>query len=164
MGVIAGLIILKPENRCGKTMIPTLLTGILITAAGLTLHPWIPLNKNLWSPPYVLFSGGMALIIFMLCRSIMDRGKAVGFTIPLISLGMNPLAVYIASSAVARLSIIITWTENGAVVTAKQFLYSMLFGGWGDTPAASLSYALICLAVWTLAAELLRRKKIMIKL
>ena len=38
--------------------------GAVATVAGLALDRWFPINKNLWSPPYVLLTGGLAMWVW----------------------------------------------------------------------------------------------------
>ena len=37
--------------------------GLLI--AGLLLHHWLPLNKNLWTASYVIFTAGVAVMLLL---------------------------------------------------------------------------------------------------
>lgn len=53
---------------------PLVLTGLACTAAGLALHAtWLPMNKALWTPPFVLFTGGVAALALAAAHTLVDR-------------------------------------------------------------------------------------------
>ncbi|DAZ96143.1 TPA: hypothetical protein N0F65_008722, partial [Lagenidium giganteum] len=74
----------------------TLLLLLSIAAGGwlFTAHPWIPINKNLWSPSYVLLCSGSAAIalaaLISICRK---RPRWTGA--PFVSMGTNSIFVYV---------------------------------------------------------------------
>ena len=40
--------------------------------AGQLLHPYFPINKNLWTSTFVLFTGGFAMLLLALCYWAVD--------------------------------------------------------------------------------------------
>ena len=55
-----------------------------VLAAGRLLHPFFPINKNLWTSTFVLFTAGFAMIF---CRPVLldcgyPRLAKMGFSIP----------------------------------------------------------------------------------
>jgi predicted acyltransferase len=72
-------------------------------ALGLMLVPWIPINKRLWTPSYALVGIACAAAITLAVFWLVDvRGIRRGLTW-LRELGANPLAVYVACTALAAL-------------------------------------------------------------
>lgn len=48
--------------------------GLACTLAGLALHlAWLPMNKALWTPPYALFTGGLAALALAAAHALVDR-------------------------------------------------------------------------------------------
>lgn len=66
-----------------------LLTGAIL---GLTICPVV---KKLWTPSWVLFSGGWAIALLALCYWIIDVKKWNGWVFPFVVVGLNPLTMYL---------------------------------------------------------------------
>ncbi|MDF1825396.1 MAG: DUF5009 domain-containing protein [Verrucomicrobiales bacterium] len=66
-----------------------LLTGAIL---GLTICPVV---KKLWTPSWVLYSGGWAIAILALCYWIIDIRKWNRWAIPFVVVGLNPLTMYL---------------------------------------------------------------------
>ena len=72
--------------------------GVAAIAAGELWGLWFPINKNLWTSSYVLFTAGFALIVLALCFWITDVRQQRGvWTKPFVILGTNALAGYVLS-------------------------------------------------------------------
>ena len=61
IGVLTGYW-LRSEKSPGTKAVRMLCVGILGLAAGEVWNVWFPINKNLWTSSFVLFSGGFALV------------------------------------------------------------------------------------------------------
>lgn len=59
---------------------------------------WLPLNKQLWTPSFVLWTGGLSVTALLLAHLLVDRwgAPALGRRF-----GVNAIAAYLGSSAVA---------------------------------------------------------------
>jgi predicted acyltransferase len=140
--------------RCGawlqrgawRTM---LVAAAVALAAGAALSVWQPINKNLWTPAYVLWSGGWSLGALLLVHVLVDRRRwpALGR-----SLGINAIAAYALGWLLVCL---LEGTHWGAA------LYRAAFGWivpWAGPQAASLAWALVFTALcWAAMAGLARR-------
>ncbi|WP_374561891.1 acyltransferase family protein [Ideonella sp.] len=95
---------------------PIVLTGAAFIAAGLLLH-WkvLPLNKNLWTPPFALFTGGISALALAAVHTLVDR-----LGVPPIGrrFGVNAITVYTGS-------ILLLCLLDGTPLHA--WLYSHLF-------------------------------------
>ncbi|MDX1503626.1 MAG: DUF5009 domain-containing protein, partial [Thermoanaerobaculia bacterium] len=127
--------------------------------AGLAWDLLFPINKNLWTSSYVLFTAGAALETLALCYWLIDVHGRRAWARPAILLGWNPLALYVASSLTASLM--------GAIPVAgtplKGWLHQTLFASWLAPRAASLAFALVYVALWTGVAWALARRRIYLK-
>ena len=99
-----------------------------------------PLNKNLWTSSYVLWTGGWAMLTLAACHVLVDiRGwPALGR-----SFGINAIAAYAGSALMVYVFAALGWWES---------IYSIGFSNWmtpGFGPyTPSLAFALVFVAVW----------------
>lgn len=114
---------------------------------------WLPLNKQLWTPPFMLWAGGMSVAALLLAHLLVDRrgAPALGRRF-----GVNAIAAYLGSSAMALLLMASgTWG----------WLYQTLSALLPTAPAlASLLCALGFVAVWWGVVWALDARRIYIKI
>ncbi|KAF2074610.1 hypothetical protein CYY_004080 [Polysphondylium violaceum] len=98
LGVQAGRTILTYKSNRSRLirwlLWSTLLCGI---AAGLCQvsqnDGWIPINKNLWSPSFILLMAGFGYLVLFIMYIIVDIKKLWNGS-PFIYVGMNPISIY----------------------------------------------------------------------
>jgi len=138
--------------------------GAAATLIGLWWDRVFPINKNLWTSSFALFSAGMAAQAFAFCHWIFDRHRRSSTSIPFQAFGRNPLSAYVGSVVVDRS--LTKWTIGG--VDAKSLIYSRAFASWGvpccGGEAASLFYALAYVGFWGIVVWFLFRKRVFIGL
>lgn len=132
------------------------MAGALAIAAGLAWSLWQPLNKNLWTPSYVLWTGGLACWILALFHSLIDlRGwPPVGR-----AFGVNAIAAYAGSAFMLYALVAFGWLDP---------LYQHAFASW-ITPrfgphVASLAYAIAFVLVWWIVVRVLDARKVYFKI
>ncbi|HEV8579090.1 MAG TPA: DUF5009 domain-containing protein [Thermoanaerobaculia bacterium] len=136
-----------------------LLWGIGGTVAGLALSPWFPINKNLWTSTYVLFTAGMALLLQAILYYAVDLKQRDGWARPFTVFGTNSIFAFVASGFLAKVSRTFHWPAAGEPITVHEWLYRHLFASWLPDNAASLAWALAFTALlWGLTAILYRRR------
>jgi predicted acyltransferase len=129
-----------------------------------------PINKNLWTSSYVIYTAGWALIALGLCYLLFDLLDWRVFVFqPLVWLGMNPLFAYVGAQ-IGGLALgtlyIGTATHHTHIGT---LLEGFLFGHpWKVLGALCawpmLDWAIVYLSFWTLLTGLLYRKGIFFKI
>lgn len=114
--------------------------GVVALLLGALWAGAFPLNKNLWTSSYVLWSGGWAMLALAACHALVDvRGwPAIGR-----SFGVNAIAAYAGSALIMYVFAALGWWEPA---------YRIGFSGW-MTPrfgpyVPSLAFALAFVAVW----------------
>jgi len=138
--------------------------GLLALVAGLIASQWFPINKGLWTPSYVLFTGGFAMLFLGICYWAIDiKGYSFG-TKPFQMLGMNALAVYVLSSLTAKLFYVIPLPASWGGTTIKELIYNQLILPLASPINASLLYAVLYVLIWTIIMAVFYRKKIFIKI
>jgi len=134
--------------------------GFAAMLTGLAWDVVFPINKNLWTSSFALFSGGIAAQVLAAFYWLVDVQGWREWWRPLAVYGRNPLAAYFLS--VGCDSLLTHWTvADGAPL--KSVLYRAAFASWlrpccgGE--AASLGYALAYVVLWgAILGEMYRRR------
>ncbi len=109
LGVLTGQW-LRTVQTPQRKAIGIAVAGTLLAAAGLFWNPWFPINKKLWTSSYVLFAGGLSLLLLALSIWLVDvlrigRGgvsradhpERPTVWAPLLVFGTNSIAAYMIS-------------------------------------------------------------------
>lgn len=127
-----------------------------LLVAGWLWAQWQPLNKNLWTPSYVLWTAGWALLALWGAHRLIDqRGwPALGRRF-----GVNAITAYAGSSAMVLAM---------AALGIWPWLYTHVFDAaitpLGGPKLASLAFALAFVLLWWLPMWWLDRKRIYLKI
>ena len=144
--------------------------GLVLTVLGLlwgeASPPGLlfPINKNLWSPSFVLFTGGLASACLGAAYAVVDVSGWRRWAAPLVTYGRNPIAVYVAAGILADTLSVISWpTAGGTLLSLQERLYQAVFASVLPPYAASLAWALVMVLVYYLIAAWLDRRGIYLK-
>ena len=155
---------LRSRRTRREKLLGLLLGGCAATIAGLALGPWFPINKNLWTSTYVLFTAGMALLLLAAVYYLVDMKDWDGWARPFRIFGTNAIFAYFGSSLMAKAAIVTRWQAAGETVSLQEWLYRHLFGSWLPDYVASLVWALMFVVIWWGLTALLYRRRIFIKI
>jgi predicted acyltransferase len=124
-----------------------------------------PINKNLWTSSYVLFTAGMACTAIATFMWIIDVKGVRWWTTPFVVFGMNPITAYVGSGLMARM-IYSVWLVpyQGKQTPIETVIYKTAFASWLEPRDASLLFALSFVLVWLAAMYILYRRRIFLKL
>ena len=169
MGLLTGLWLRTSHTLAEKARGIASAAFLSLIAGGL----WnfiFPINKKLWTSSYVLFAGGLSLLLLALCMWIVDlrrqTAKPGSSTEPapwlkiLLVFGTNAIFAYVLSELLAS---VLYSIHLGSGVTAQQAIYQAIHGVIANAPFASLVYSLLFVAVCWLPTLVLYRKKIFLK-
>jgi predicted acyltransferase len=157
-GIMAGHI-LRLRRELSERTTWLFFSGSLLLAAGLICDMWLPINKKLWTSSFALFMAGLDFVMFAICLWWIDGlGKKRAMK-PLVIMGMNAIAVYMASEIIDISLGRIHVASGGAEISLHAWLYQNLFAPILSPPNASLAYA-ICymLLMYVLAYGMYRKK------
>lgn len=102
IGYLAGRMMDRPNNMSGG--ISSLMTvGILLAGAGLLFELFTPMNKPLWTGSYVLFTSGVAMMIWSVLSFIIEYMQAQKWCEFWSIAGTNSLFIYCLSITLAKL-------------------------------------------------------------
>ncbi|UCC49087.1 MAG: DUF1624 domain-containing protein, partial [Gemmatimonadota bacterium] len=76
--------------------------SVVALAVGLLWHQLFPINKNLWTSSYVVFTAGMAGLILGLFYWLIDVRSWKAWSKPFVVYGMNAIAVFVASGLLTK--------------------------------------------------------------
>jgi predicted acyltransferase len=138
--------------------------GAVLTAAGLLLSPFFPLNKNLWSPTYVLFTAGLALLVLGAILYLVDRRKIDAWSRPFAIFGRNAILAFVGSGLLAKLLLVVfRWQEGEKTETLQAWLYDQLYVPVFPDYVASLAWALTHVFFWLAVLFALDRRGMYLK-
>ena len=143
------------ERRLSRLLI----AGGAMLALGLLWDRAFPINKNLWTSSYVVFTAGFACVILAALIWIIDVRGWRGWTKPFVVYGVNPLIAFLGSGAMARLMGIIK--IDGVSVHTR--IYRALFKPYFEPHFASLLFALAFVGVWLAILWVLYRRNLILK-
>ncbi|MDT3403551.1 acyltransferase family protein [Mucilaginibacter terrae] len=164
LGLLTGTLIKRPDTN-NTTKINALLgAGFILAALGLLWNLWFPINKSLWTSSYVLFSGGLAILVFAACYWLIDIRGYRSFTKPFLVYGLNAIFVFVISGLMARG--LNRWMVNnhGSKTSVSSFLYQSFFAPYFSPINASLAWALAFVLMWLIILWVMYNRKIFIKI
>ena len=151
--------------------------GTSCALAGLLWSHTFPINKNLWTSSYVLFSAGLSLLLLALCYWLIDLrrlnqkplGKALLW--PWLVFGSNAITAYVVSDLFVEIALwikvpagaLVNPANPAAPITAWLWTYRHIFARHDSTQVTSVAFALAFTAVCFLPNWLLWRKKLFLK-
>jgi len=122
---------------------------------------WLPINKQLWTSSFVLFTGGLSMVIFASLYWIIDGLKKKSYLNDFFTyFGTNALLAFFLIDCVdAILSSIPAGTTN-----IKNLFFTTTLSNWLPEIHASWVYSCIVLGLYTILFRFLYKRKIFLKL
>ena len=162
-GVFTGYL-LRSGREQGDITGTMFVVGWSAMIAGIIWHQFFPINKNLWTSSYVVFTSGAALHLLGSCYWLIEVKQWKRWAEPAVVFGMNAIAVFVFSGLFARILIITRWKNaSGNTVSLYTWIYENLFAIWAGPRNGSLAFAVTTVLLWFWLMLLLYRKRIFIK-
>jgi predicted acyltransferase len=159
--LIGRLINFYSENK-EKVVMHLMLFGLTAVFAGMFWGQWLIISKPLWTGSYVLFAGGLAMIVLAFFIWLMDvKQYSQKYFRPFVSFGSNPLFLFVMSGVIVKTMGFACF--NIGKMPLQGWLYENIYKGIIDPTFGSLLYAITFIFMMWLLAEVLYRKKIYIK-
>ena len=159
IGLIAGWFI--SETSSPRAIVRGLLTwGLIGVLLGLVAGIWLPINKNLWTSSYVLFTGGLAAACLAVCYWLCDVRESnlmSRVTEPFVALGRNAILLFVLSGLLAKTLIYLKWPDPS--LSMGGWIYLTAFLPIASPYIASLLYAIAnLLLLYALLATFITRR------
>jgi len=147
IGILAGEW-LRSERKGPRKVAGLVIAGVILMLAGWLLHPYFPINKNLWTSTYVLFTGGFAMLLLAPCYWLVDLRGFRKWAAPFLVFGMNAILAYALAALVAEISIDFEFRRSGGhAQTLHGWLYNNYFIPYANPRNASLGFAVFFVAL-----------------
>ncbi|MDR2064090.1 MAG: DUF5009 domain-containing protein [Prevotellaceae bacterium] len=161
-GFLTGRLINFYSQNKEKMVTHLLLFGLAAVFAGMFWGQWFIICKPLWTGSYVLYAGGLAMIVLAFFIWFMDvKQYSQKYFRPFVAFGTNPLFLFVMSGVMVKTVNLPCFTIGG--MSFQSHIYANIYRGIIDPAFGSLLYALTFVAVVWVIAEILYRKKIFIK-
>jgi len=149
LGVMAGRL-LRVSRQLSERVAWMFVVGYALIALGMVCDMWLPINKKLWTTSFSLFMGGLDFVLLAIFIWLVDHLGYQRYVRPFVILGMNSIAVYMASELGDTLLGATGW--HGAI-------YKTVFAPLASPANASLLYALAyVLSMYAIAYGMYRLK------
>ncbi len=126
---------------------------------------WMPINKQLWTSSYVLYTVGIALHFLAICFWLIDMKGYRHTTEFFIIFGSNAIFAFWGSSFIARnLSAWKLISVNGLSLDLKSYIYHYLFVPVLGNYGASVLFPILFITFWFFILRWMYNRKIFIKL
>ncbi len=163
-GVLVGLYLKRKTVDPATKMAWLFSVGSIAVFAGLVWDLQFPINKQLWTSSFVLYTGGLATIILALCYWLIDIQRYTRFTTPAVVYGVNAITVYFLSGMLIRtLNLIKLQMPDGSEKGLQVWFYDEYYVTTFSPINASLLWAITQIAFWFVILYIMYKKKIFIK-
>ena len=117
--------------------------GAVLLSTGRLLDLYFPINKNLWTSSFVLFTGGFAMLALALCFWVVDVQGRRAWAAPFLVFGMNAILAYALATFLAEISIDFEFHDaQHRLRTLHGWVYERFFVPHANPVNASLAFAI----------------------
>lgn len=162
VNVLAGFIVGKFIQKKGNTpsTVQVLgIAGIVLLALAYLWDLGFPINKKIWTSPYVFLTVGWDLLLLAGLIFLVEIQKLTRWTYFFQAFGRNPLILYVCSGVVVSIFSMIPVGDT----TFEGWIYANFFTNWLDPKNASFLFAIAYMLLIWLIGFWMDKKKIYIK-
>lgn len=164
IGFMCGEAIMSTKDNF-KRISDLFITGTILMFAGFLLSYGLPINKNIWSPTFVLTTCGLAANFLGLLIWIIDIRGNKAWSRFFESFGINPLFLYVLGGVLGILFGSIKVPFGAESISIKSLIYKeALVPMFGSEIFASCIYAILFVCLNWCIGYILYKKKIYIKI
>lgn len=162
LGTLAGDWLRRPMTNVRKLtlMFPA---GAVLTAAGLLLHPFFPINKQLWTSTFVIFTAGMALLVFGVCFLLIEIWNLKKWATPFLIFGTNAITVFAGSTFMVKVLMMIKIADGDKIVNPMGYIYAHFLSPLAGPYLGSLIYPILLILFWLFIISPLYKREIFIR-
>ncbi|HEX9562874.1 MAG TPA: heparan-alpha-glucosaminide N-acetyltransferase domain-containing protein [Gemmatimonadaceae bacterium] len=163
LGVFAGRWI-GSEPPLADRLVGLFGAGALGMVLGLMWDWSFPINKQLWTSSYVLFTGGMAATVLATCIWMIDVRGFTRWTTPFAWYGRNPMIAFLGSGAMSRtIYSLIQIPHDGGTASLQQVIHGAAYASWLGPRDASLAFAVSFVLLWAVILGVLDARGIVLR-
>jgi len=147
------------RDNCQKMAI----LGSIFIIIGWIWGLFFPVNKALWTSSYVLFTGGIGILILTSMIWLIDIKKIHKWAKPFIVYGSNSIFIFVISGIWTKILLNINFNLNGKIISGYSYLYQTIFMPLAIDTNSSLLFALFHIVIFWIILALMYKKRIFIK-
>ena len=154
LGILAGEWLRHPPpNAAKRRVLGMAITGALLMLTAVALNPLIPINKKIWTPSFMLLSGGFSLLALALLHVLIDREDQAGrarwqwIATPASVFGSNAILAFSLANILSPLLGLIHIHRAGGAAIGVPGLFFEWFHQFLNPWNASLAYGVIFVLV-----------------
>ncbi len=149
-GWLAGRWIVR-KGKSFETAAAMLTVGVLMMGVAWVWKGWLPLNKKLWTSPYVVYTSAIDLLVLGTLFYFIELRDWKGGTRFFSVFGKNPLFIYIFSTVMGIFLVMKVKGGNIFIDWINEVIFQKLAPGPTGALLFSLCYTFICWCVgWVL--------------
>lgn len=164
LGIFVGLVLLKEHRTPEAKVLELFKWGFFWLFLGYLWSWAFPLNKNIWTSSFTLFTGGLASIVLAFCYwfiDVRDKKKGINWGV---AYGTNAITVFFLSGILGRIMGMIKVSWGAETLSLKGILYNkLLLGLFSDPMIASVSHSILWVILFWALARWMQKKHIIIK-
>jgi len=161
LGWLSGELMAKRSQQKDLLVRDLLVFGLICGFMGLAWDMFFPINKKLWTSSYVLYAGGISMVMLAASIWLIDIQKwrnGIGF---FLVFGANPLFAYILSEVLIISFQYISWGNDMNVQT---WIFERVFKPMDGQELGSFLFALFFMLLCWLVCRWLYVRKIYVKI
>ncbi|MEZ6129703.1 MAG: hypothetical protein R3C59_13555 [Planctomycetaceae bacterium] len=149
LGILCGQLLMGTETS-GRKLLTLVVMGAVCLALGVLAHHTVcPIVKRIWTPSWVLFSGGYVIWLLAGFYFVFDILPFQRLAFPLVVVGMNSIAMYLMGQLLRP------WVTDNIVTTHFGGVLTSLFGpsavsndGWGAIVLPTATFVVFWLVAY----------------
>jgi predicted acyltransferase len=154
---------LKRQPVASGTSLNLLMFGLAAVVIGLVWNGFFPINKQLWTSSFVMFTTGWGVISLAACYELVDVRKYRQLFKPFEIMGLNAIFIYVASIVLIKLLMVNEIGKGDRAKSIYELWKAQLFGWAGDLNSGLL-FAIATVGLWFCVSYLMYRQRWFLKI
>ncbi|MGB7442601.1 MAG: heparan-alpha-glucosaminide N-acetyltransferase domain-containing protein [Coleofasciculaceae cyanobacterium] len=138
---------LRNQPIQSRTSLGLALFGVGCLVWGWTWGLLFPINKQLWTSSYVVFSAGWAMLLLAICYELIEVRGLRRWGFPWQVMGLNAIFLFVASGLIVRILYRLPVGTGENAGNAYGWIYENLFQ-WAGEMNGSLLFAIVNVLFW----------------
>lgn len=103
LGIWVGIRLRATDRTQAEKCAWMLAMGVVVTILGVLLDWWLmPINKQIWTPSFTVFTAGLGMLSLGLCFYLADLRGRRRWALPFVIYGMNAIAAFVLAGLLVR--------------------------------------------------------------
>ncbi|WP_204103416.1 MULTISPECIES: heparan-alpha-glucosaminide N-acetyltransferase domain-containing protein [Spirulina sp. CCY15215] len=155
---------LRDRPQKSRTSLGLVAFGISGLLLGSLWGAFFPINKQLWTSSYVLYSAGWSLLLLAFCYELIEVRNIKRWAFPFKVMGLNAIFVFVISGFVVRILYRTKIGTGDDAPSTYSWLYQTLFEPWAGSLNGSLLFAIASVLFWWIILYFMYRQRWFIKI